>query len=312
MNPENDVTVVIPVYNRENLICRSLDSVYAQTRRPARIIVVDNASTDGTAAVVTRWKESHPDIRLDLFTEPMRGAWAARNRGLANVETEWVSFFDSDDAMRPRLMESAAAVTDTVDIIYWKSMVHDGNRGVVQRFSKRNAVRRHFFNSLLGTVRYMARTELVRRVGGWKNLQVWDDWELGVRLLGANPKMKPIPEVFIDVYAQDLSITGRSFSAKQGCWEQAIDTADDGIDGRNGIADLHWKGFSAERLHGMTDYVRVILAAQYAREGNMTAAKQLLKDTLHRSRVTAWRKILLKLIYHYTRLGGRAAYYLWY
>jgi hypothetical protein len=311
MIPEKDVTVVIPVYNRQSLICRALDSVYAQARRPARIIVVDNNSSDESVKVVTDWQKQHPDITLDLFTETTRGAWAARNRGLEIVQTEWVSFFDSDDAMRPNLLECAAAVADNADIIYWKAATHDGDRHAVKRFSTRNHLRRHIFNSILGTQQYMVRTEFVRRVGAWQNLPVWDDWELGVRLLFANPRLQPIPKILVDIYAQDLSITGRSFSAKQGCWERVIDSVDADIE-KCDISSLQWKGYMLHRLHGMTDYVRVVLAAQYAREGNMTAAQQLLKDTLHRSKVAAWRKCLLKLIYNYTRVGGRAAYCLWY
>ena len=51
----NPLSIVIPVKNREKLILRALDSVYNQSYRPIRLIVVDNDSTDGTLATVEKW-----------------------------------------------------------------------------------------------------------------------------------------------------------------------------------------------------------------------------------------------------------------
>lgn len=311
MTPEKDVTVVIPVYNRRDLIVRTLDSVYAQTRRPARVVVVDNDSTDDTLAVATQWAELHRSdaFRVDVISEPRRGAWAARNRGLGEVDTQWVSFFDSDDTMRPCLMEKAAEFPDGADIIMWKMVRHKNGHGARSRFSKRNLVRRQVCNSVLGTQRYMVRTDFIRRVGGWGCMNVWQDWELGLRMLGHSPVVQGIPEVLVDAYAQEDSITGTSFSAKQGQWEHVVDEVCDFFDSKRGILD--WDGYSTGRLKGMMDYVRVILAAQYAREKRSDLGRALLENTLKRSSAGWIRKQLLRFIYHYTRMGGRMAYVLW-
>ena len=66
---KNDVsiTVVVPVYNREHLVTRALDSIAAQDLRPLSLIVVDNNSTDHSLETVRRWAENHAaDPELDL------------------------------------------------------------------------------------------------------------------------------------------------------------------------------------------------------------------------------------------------------
>ena len=100
------VAVVVPVFNRAHCILATLDSILAQTLRPAQVIVVDNGSTDHSKAVVEAWmQQQKPHCELLLLSEACRGASAARNRGLQAVTTEWVSFFDSDDLMSPDFLE---------------------------------------------------------------------------------------------------------------------------------------------------------------------------------------------------------------
>ena len=100
------VAVVVPVFNRAHCILATLDSILAQTLRPAQVIVVDNGSTDQSKAVVEAWmQQQKPHCELLLLSEACRGASAARNRGLQAVTTEWVSFFDSDDLMSPDFLE---------------------------------------------------------------------------------------------------------------------------------------------------------------------------------------------------------------
>lgn len=314
MIPEKDVTVVIPVYNRRDLLVRCLDSVYAQTRRPARVIVVDNASTDDTRAVALQWAASHRSdrFRVDVFYEPAHGAPAARNRGLGEVDTEWVAFFDSDDTMRPCLMERAADVKEDADIIYWKMVRHKGTSCHISHFAKKDLVRTQMLHSLLSTQRYMVRTEFIRVAGGWGDFKVWNDWELGIRLLGNNPRMEGIPEVLVDVYAQTDSITGTSFYDKAGEWEAVTEAVGSLISAdEDAPRPLRWSGATPEMMRGMVDYVRVVLAACYKREGHPETGRRFLKAALAKSRVSVFRKLLLRLIYWYTGQGGRGASLLW-
>ena len=77
------VSIIIPYYNRERLLERTLQSVKRQTYRPVEIILVDNASTDHSVAVARRFKEEAEDgMTVHLMRENTPGAAAARNCGL--------------------------------------------------------------------------------------------------------------------------------------------------------------------------------------------------------------------------------------
>jgi glycosyltransferase involved in cell wall biosynthesis len=93
------ISVAIPVFNRAHTVLRALASVAAQTLRPARVIVIDDGSTDDSVACVSRWVNEHKGrFGGRLVRQPNRGVSSARNRGLAEaVDCPLVAFLDSDD-----------------------------------------------------------------------------------------------------------------------------------------------------------------------------------------------------------------------
>ena len=90
-------SIVIPTYNRADLIDLTLDSVLAQTFAEFEILVVDDGSTDRTAAVV----RAYADSRLHYLPKINEERGAARNYGLARAKGEYVLFLDSDDLFHP-------------------------------------------------------------------------------------------------------------------------------------------------------------------------------------------------------------------
>lgn len=104
------VSVVIPVHNRAGTIRYCLDSVLGQTFDNFEVIVVDDASTDDTAAQV----RSIQDARLRLLpNNGPRGAQAARNTGILAARSPWIAFQDSDDEWVPdKLERQLAALAD--------------------------------------------------------------------------------------------------------------------------------------------------------------------------------------------------------
>ena len=88
-----DVSVVIPVYNRPDFVKRAIDSVLNQSLRPGEIIVVDDGSTDNTWEVLKNYKDRIRAIRLGENMGPS----AARNKGVLESTGRWIAFLDSDD-----------------------------------------------------------------------------------------------------------------------------------------------------------------------------------------------------------------------
>lgn len=93
------VSVIIPVYNGERFLRRCVDSVAGQTGEELEILLVDDGSTDGTAALCRTLAAEEPRIRVT--TQENRGVSAARNAGLELAAGEYVTFVDADDTLLP-------------------------------------------------------------------------------------------------------------------------------------------------------------------------------------------------------------------
>lgn len=96
------VSVIIPVYNRENTIKRAVDSVLCQTYPYLEVIVVDDDSTDNTVQILREYTD--PRVRLICLKEN-GGANKARNVGIENSKGEYIAFQDSDDEWLPDKLE---------------------------------------------------------------------------------------------------------------------------------------------------------------------------------------------------------------
>jgi glycosyltransferase involved in cell wall biosynthesis len=97
------VSVVIPVFNGERFLAAAIQSVLDQTHRPLEAIVVDDGSTDGSAAVA----RSFEGVRV--IEQEHAGPGAARNRGVAAATGELLAFLDADDLMPPGKLELQVA-----------------------------------------------------------------------------------------------------------------------------------------------------------------------------------------------------------
>ena len=105
--PSPLVSVVIPAFNADSTIHRALSSVFAQGYRPLEIIVIDDSSTDDTAARVARFHGQE----LRLITLPRnRGEAAAMNEGIAVARGEFVAFLDADDEWLPGKLQTQVPV----------------------------------------------------------------------------------------------------------------------------------------------------------------------------------------------------------
>jgi glycosyltransferase involved in cell wall biosynthesis len=100
-----EFTVVMPTYNRGDLIAETLDSVLAQTLKAREIIVIDGGSTDNTQDVLARYAGQ---IVARKIAE--RAVQPKRNLGIGLAKTNWIAFCDSDDLWQPDYLEKQAAL----------------------------------------------------------------------------------------------------------------------------------------------------------------------------------------------------------
>ena len=98
------ISIVIPLFNKEAYIRRSIDLGFAQTFADFEVIVVDDGSTDDSADIVRRYS----DPRIRLIRQENAGVSAARNRGIAAATTPFVALLDADDEWRPGFLEKVS------------------------------------------------------------------------------------------------------------------------------------------------------------------------------------------------------------
>ncbi|MBR1543617.1 MAG: glycosyltransferase family 2 protein [Muribaculaceae bacterium] len=301
------VSIIIPVYNRAEKVMRTLESVKGQTYRPLQVVLVDNGSTDGTLVALNQYRldESEPDYEVKVEQEPVKGACAARNRGFAASDGEWVMFFDSDDVMEKGLVKSYVKEVENlrghVDIVMAKGVLKSEN-GETRKlpFYKSDLIARHILHCVLATQRYAIRREFFARTDMWNTgLPAWNDWEMGLRLLLARPRLAHLsgkPRVTV-ISSGDQSITGTEFSSRHGYWERVITLMMDEIR----CSDLKDK----LRYLRLLEYRKMVLASQYYKEGNNDLAQALYTDTMQRVRRSLCMRLVMPWLYRRLCSGKR-------
>lgn len=208
-----DLTVIVPVKNRREHIGKTLDSIMKSGVQPTEVIIVDNESTDGTYQFCEQYIKNRNNITLLRETFP--GAAAARNKGLKSCKTEWVYFFDSDDLFDYNYISTMQRLgADEYDVIASPvNMVVNGKQAM-RTFIPDDDPSVQILASVLCTQGMLFKTRFLKDIGAW-NIQcrIWDDWELGLRVLLHRPKILWYAErAFHTVNVHPESIAGNSFS----------------------------------------------------------------------------------------------------
>ena len=104
--PRHQLSVIVPVFNRQDTILGCLDSIAGQTLPVSEVILVDDGSTDASVAVIEKWiaAQSSQTSYL-LINQQNQGKSAALNAGVVAANNEWIAFNDSDDFWVPHKLE---------------------------------------------------------------------------------------------------------------------------------------------------------------------------------------------------------------
>jgi len=190
------ISCVVPVFNGEPYVGEALESIRAQTYRPLEIIVADDGSTDGTAAVVRGYGEP-----VRYLWQPNAGPAAARNLGLRAARGEFVAFLDADDLWHPeKLGRQMARFQARPDLDL--CVTHVQNFWVPELIEEAERYRDHprLTQALPGytTVTLLARRMLFDTVGHFNSaLQHGDSTEWFLRAVEHGAVMELLPDVLL-------------------------------------------------------------------------------------------------------------------
>ena len=181
------ISVLMPAYNSEKTIKKTIESVLKQTFSDFELIIINDGSTDLTLAEI----ESIKDKRLQVFTHTHSGASATRNQGIALLKGDFISFIDADDIWTPDKLdlqfkalqehpEAAVAYswTDCVDENY--NFLRSGSHITFNGDVYQQLLLRDFIESGSNP---LIRQEAIKEVGGFDiSLGNANDWDMWIRL----------------------------------------------------------------------------------------------------------------------------------
>jgi glycosyltransferase involved in cell wall biosynthesis len=264
------VSVIVPVFNSEPTIQRALDSVAAQTIKDLEIIAVDDASTDGSGDVVTRWAGG----RVTLLRHPHnRGAAAARNTGVAAASGRWIAFLDSDDTWKPDKLARQLSVLEQTGagIAACASGfdLHKNGRTLsIELDIQPQKFRREilFGCTISPGSTLMVERQVFEEIGGFDEaFRRLEDWDWLLRY-SERYQMTFVPEPLADVYVM---------ASKPSPTNQRADPVLDGIQ-RIGTKHLSRLGSSIERMQLQSSLLFERGAALYRKRRPLAAALYVL------------------------------------
>ena len=205
MNSRPTVSVVIPTYNRTDLLPRAIDSVLNQTYTNLECIVVDGASAEDTQSVI----DEYEDKRLRYFErEQNKNASAGRNTGIEHSHGEYIAFLDDDDEWLPTKIEKQLSafsrVSSDVGIVYcWMDYIKQSGE-LVREY--RPEAKGYIFPEMLDGQRIgnsstlLVRSEAVEKVDGFdESLSRGDDGDF-IRRICKKYEVNYVPEVLVKYY----------------------------------------------------------------------------------------------------------------
>lgn len=173
------ISVVVPAYNAATFLPRSLKSVFAQTLKPEEVIVVDDGSTDNTAALAA-------ELGATVISRPNGGLSAARNTGIQNASGDWIALLDADDLWAPeKLLRQAARVRAETVLVYTGIRIFDDNgvRSELPAVDPVDARKMLRYRNPITPSTVLVRRDAVLRDGGFReDIRACEDWEMWVRL----------------------------------------------------------------------------------------------------------------------------------
>jgi glycosyltransferase involved in cell wall biosynthesis len=234
----SSVSVIIPTFNYGRFIGEAIESVLVQSYPIAEIIVVDDGSTDETSAVLEAFGE-----RVRVISGPNSGVGAARNKGFAVSNGDFIAFLDADDIWASDKIEKQMAAFDADTDL---GLVHCGIREFDSTTGETLSERcqgRHgwvadellLFESpviyVSGSV-WVVRREIFTELGGFDTrLKVGEDWEFCYRV-ARRAKIGFVPEALVNYrkHGKNAHLNiGEMERSTAAAWGKIFESADDHV-----------------------------------------------------------------------------------
>ncbi len=197
-----DVSIIIPLYNKERIIKRSIMSVLTQSHKNIELIIVDDGSTDNSTEIVNSIKDS----RISIIEQKNSGPSSARNTGIKHSKADWIVFLDADDELASSSIDlflENQRLHPEADVIDGGTIIRNGENSYVVTHSRKGYMHNNFkcwFKGELmpGAGHSMFRSLIIKENLYDEALRRYEDAELLFRLLH-NIKIYKMAEIVLYV-----------------------------------------------------------------------------------------------------------------
>jgi glycosyltransferase involved in cell wall biosynthesis len=181
------VSVIIPTFNRKDMLMDALKSIFAQTRLPDEVVVVDCGSKDGTGKAVYEYND-----RIILLESKVRGASAQRNIGISHAKGNYIAFLDDDDVWHPdKLKLQMEFLEEHPEIALTSSgNIQLGSRIRIDRLNwiHNDLFMKLFMDSFIHTSTVVIMKNVLNTIGGFnENYKRAEDYDLWLRISRSFP-----------------------------------------------------------------------------------------------------------------------------
>jgi teichuronic acid biosynthesis glycosyltransferase TuaG len=195
------VSIIMPAFNVEKYIARSIESVVMQTYPDWELIVIDDGSTDATASIVADLKGK--ENRIKYYYQENKKLPAARNTGIAHATGEWIAFLDADDLWEPnKLSVQFKYIKEVVADVYFSGgySMDENDKTIAEyktiygSFTGIEIYKLLFFQNPIPVLSVIMKRSWVMKVGPQDETLICEDWDYWLRLGYSGAKFYGIDE----------------------------------------------------------------------------------------------------------------------
>ncbi|GAB3219720.1 glycosyltransferase family 2 protein [Algoriphagus aestuariicola] len=228
------VSIIIPVYNKADIVRETLESALAQTYSNTEIVLVNDGSTDGSLDILKTYARDFPE-KIQLVTQKNSGVSQATNKGIQVAKGEFIQFLDADDLLFPEKIENqvglligkSSGAIATCEWVTFSDMPEQSQRwslNVFKDYPDSIDMCLDFFNhsEMMADSSYLVPRDLIEKAGPWNEaITVNQDGEFFLRVLvhAKAVLFEPSGRVFYRKPGQSNVSQQKSYQASQSLLE---------------------------------------------------------------------------------------------
>jgi glycosyltransferase involved in cell wall biosynthesis len=220
------ISIIIPTYNSEHFIDRTIKSVINQTYKDWELIIVDDLSKDNTRIKLEKWQNKDSRIHSIFSDKNSGGPALPKNVGIENAKGKYVAFLDHDDEWLPEKLEKQYNLFEqsknkSLGLVYCFINIIDNNKNTVINYKKNykgNTIKEIINSNFIVTSScVMTRLDILKQIGLFDTrFKIPDDWDMWIRIVEAGYEFDFVPEYLINymVHGRNSSLESKNNDIK--------------------------------------------------------------------------------------------------